>query len=497
MPDDPQDIVNEQGFRPDEAKPSPVGLPPGGGHFTVPHYQTFSYVVNVVSRAYRWRFDEALKHSRENALAMRRDCFIMDCLRARQMPTAEQPWHLEAADEKDGAQMAAVAGISKIIKDMPRFQKLKMALLEGLWYGRYGAQIVYQWDYSLGFRRLIPRDFVQVNGDKLIPKWGGRWGVLINRVVADLDTEPTDRGMAHFLTPEEREAWIIHEHEPDDADFWEGELAGGIHGVGIRSRIYWNWWLRNEVMSWLLEFLERIGTGLTIFFFEAGNPQSEAEVRRIAEEQSRNNFILFPRAIGQEKQGAGIDRVEVKTNGAEALIMLINEYFDRQIRSYILGQTLSSQAQSTGLGSEVAVFHQKTLYRILKYDAINLQETLSRDFVEVLRKYNYPALPANCIKLVFDLDRPQSKEYIEAAKTFQQMGGELDEDEVRSVMGFTRPQLGARTLKPHDFVIQEPTAQDNNPPFGKKPGENPFPEKGGEEKKDDKSTDDVNPDVDE
>ena len=471
MPEYPEDVVAEHGFPLPEAQPPESGLPPGGGQLAVPHYQTFSYIVNLVARAYRWRFDEALRHNRENALAMRRDCFIMDCLRARQMPTAEQRWHLEPADETSGEQKEAALALTNIIDDMPRFQKLKMSLLEALWYGRYGAQMVYEWDYSTGSRRMIPRDFVPVNGDKLIPKWGGRWGVLVHRATYKGSTEATDRGMAHFLTPEEREAWIVHEHEPDDADFWEGELAGGIHGVGIRSRIYWNWWLRNEVMSWLLEFLERLGTGLTIFFYEAGNPRSEEEVRRIAEQQSRNHYMLFPRPIGMEKAGAGVERVEVKASGATMLVDLVTNYFDRQIRSFILGQTLSSQAQSTGLGSEVAKFHMLTLHRILKYDAINLQETLTRDLVGVLQKYNYPNLPPRCIKFVFDLDHPFPKDALDAAMHFQQMGGDLDEDEVRSWMGLARPKPGAPILEGHQFVVTAtpPEAPDAGEPGKPKP----------------------------
>jgi phage gp29-like protein len=230
-------------------------------------------------------------------------------------------------------------------------------------------------------------------------------------------------------------------------------------------------------MSWLLEFLERLGTGMTIFFYEAGNPKSEEEVRKIAQEQSRNNFMLFPRPIGLEKQGAGVERVEVSAKGSEVLFKLVNDYFDSYIRSFILGQTLSSQAQSTGLGSAVAEFHQKTLYRILKYDAINLQETLTKDFVGVLLKYNRPNLPERCIKLIFDLDHPQPKELLECAKLFQQMGGDLDMDQVRSSTGFTKPKRGAPTLKGHDYIVSAQTA----PP----PGSNPFSKEAfGEKSKD-------------
>lgn len=63
-------------------------LPPGQGRLTVPHFQTFSAIVNQISRTYRMTHDEALRHSRTNAQALRRDPVVMDALRSRMIPTA-------------------------------------------------------------------------------------------------------------------------------------------------------------------------------------------------------------------------------------------------------------------------------------------------------------------------------------------------------------------------------------------------------------------------
>ena len=51
--------------------------------FPVSHEETFGSIYNQSTRVYRWTFDEALRHSETNAQAMRRDAFLMDCLRER------------------------------------------------------------------------------------------------------------------------------------------------------------------------------------------------------------------------------------------------------------------------------------------------------------------------------------------------------------------------------------------------------------------------------
>lgn len=419
-------------------------LPPGGGRFPLPHYQTFGAIVNSVSRTYRWTFDEALRHDRENALAIRRDPVVMDALRSRQIPTAQLPWHIEAEDDQDTRQAEAAEEVTKIIEGIPRLQQLKMHLLEAVWWGRYGVQLAYKWDFSRGKKSLKVVDHRPINGDKLIFKYDGRSGVLVHPAYAG-SYEATDRGRAHFFTPNERRVVIIHRHEPEDADFLEPDLGGAIQGVGIRSRIYWFWWLRSQVQAWMMDFLERVGAGgFTVYFYEAGNAASLAEVKAAAEEQHKNNTILFPRYRDGSTGGPGIQRVEPSQAGSQLLQALISTYFDNVIRRYILGQNLTSETAGTGLGSGVADLHADTFARLVKYDAINLAETLTTDLVWPIYEILYPGIPKG--RFQFDVDKPNAADVLEAAQVFWNLGGTIDEDELRSVIGLARPQAGHAVL---------------------------------------------------
>src|SRR5580658_4019093 len=93
---DPQ-IANpqEQGFPFPEPPVDPLGLTPSGGAFTLPHFVTFSQLVNYVTRTYRYTTDEAIRHCIQNALAMRNEPVIMQAVRTRQMPVTQLSWHLE------------------------------------------------------------------------------------------------------------------------------------------------------------------------------------------------------------------------------------------------------------------------------------------------------------------------------------------------------------------------------------------------------------------
>ncbi len=437
---------DDMGFGPAVAPPSRPsdGLPPGAGRLAIAPYMTFSQIVNNVSRTYRWSFDEALRHNRLNALAIRRDPVVMDALRSRQIPVAQLQWHLEAEDDQDTRQQEAVKRITKIIERIPRFQQLKIHLLEAVWWGRYGVQLSYAWDWSTGERRLVVRDHKPIMGDKLAFKWSGQPGVLVHATYPGT-WEVTDRGRAHFFTPEERQQIIIHKHEPEDADFYEGELAGQLHGVGIRSRIYWFWFLKQQVLAFLMDYLERMGAGgFTIYYYEAGNTSSLDEVKAAAEEQHRNNTILFPRFKDAPNGGPGVQRIEVSQAGAQLIQALVTSYCDEVIRRFILGQNLTSEARGTGLGSGVADLHADTFARLVKYDAQNLAETLTTDLVAVIQRVLYPDIPP--LRFVFDVDKPNAMDVLEAAESFYGMGGTIDEDELRSIIGLAKPAPGHAML---------------------------------------------------
>ncbi len=432
---------------------------------------TFSGIVGSVSKTYRWAFDEALRTSPQNALAMRRDGTIMALLRERQMPTANSKWHLEPEDPKDKHQMAVTQAMTDIVKAIPRFSKFRLQLLEALWFGRYGNQLAVGKRVINGQTRYAIFNHQPVHGDKFIFRWDGTPGVLISQLYSQkyqsqgllgitqpyvnrLKSQgavvlPTDRGLALFLeTPQWRERFVVHMHESEDADFTEPELAGGIYGVGLRHRCYWLWWLRNEVLSSLLDYLQRVGAGgLTLIGFEPGNQKSLEAAQSIGEQMEAGNVILVPKPIGTEKLTATVERIEPSLAGSQTLIGIVNDFFDKWLERLFVGQSMSAGADAgNGMGGTGrAQFAANTKDQLVQIDADSLDESMTEQVVQSIKRWNFPM---EKFKIYFktDLANPNPKDTLEAAKTIVDMGGKVVADEILEIAGLSMPEPGDETL---------------------------------------------------
>ncbi len=434
------------GFTPQEVgypggQPSPPGgLPAGhGGRWTTPSFLSFSTLVRSAAKAFLYSSDEALRDSPSNARAMRRDPVLMGALRGIQYPVAMLSWHITPDDDTNPAEAEAAKVVTYIVERIPRFQTMKMQLLEAIWFGKYAVEVLYEWREYRGEQKLFVRNHHPLNGDKIRYKWDGTPGFLVYPGYPGT-RESTDSGLCHFLTPDERLGYLIHEFEPDDADWTEPELAGSIHGVGVRGRLYWFWWLKQQVFAQLMNYLHRFANGLTVFYYQAGNPEAKREAETAAKQQFSNTALLYPRWNSENPDVNSVQRLEVGTASPQLLWNLVSEYFDRIMTRYIQGQDLSSQTDATGLGSGVADLHADTLDTRVKYLAIGLQETIQTDLIDVLYAYNSQGVRPG--RFEFEVDSPDSEKIMAYAGQLYEWGVPLDEDQLYKVSQLEKPKPG-------------------------------------------------------
>lgn len=434
----------------------------------------FSSVLGSGWRTY-WhdRWDEAMRHGREQALAMKRDAFLMGLMQERRFATSSLKCHVEVDDKRDPRQKAIADGLQKTVHATPRFRKLCAYLLWCVWYGRYGAALKWEWqsrrvpDLRVGPAALgtggapgssSPRRCLTVaahspvSGDSIGHHWDGTPYVLVHAAYAyglenaDVGTT-TVGGRALFLRGSWRQHYIIHAHEVEAADFFAAEAAERMHGVGVRDAIYWINWIRQEGISNILDWCERTGLGVRLWYYQGGNAASRAAVQKAAKDQSDKVNLLIPR-FG-DRPVEGVDYVATDGTGAELLLRLQEHYQGIEER-YIVGQSMSSGADTDGSlgGSGKAKFAADTKRRLVEFDAANLGETLTEDVVKPMATWTYPEVPyeEHNARLVFDVDQDDPEEILKAAKTFTDMGGTVIEDEVRGPLGFSSPQEGDKVL---------------------------------------------------
>jgi DNA topoisomerase IB len=474
--------------------------------FAIPHVMTGQWIYKSGWQTYWHRWDEAVKKNREDALAMRRDAWLMALLQERRLAVASLKWHIEVDNEKDPHEKALKDGLTKILKTTPRLQSLFYYLDDAIWYGRYGSQLHYGWrnmdlpapapgpsipgqpavktaqnqkrralciQRGLGHPGHIP-----VNGDKIGHKLDHTPYVLVHGSEDDQLSKPptpiwTTEAKAMPLEGWLRDRFILHCHEFTDADFLEAEMAEGVHGVGIRTFVYFLDWLKKEWLSNISDFMERAGLGVRLWYYQGGNDDARAKIEQVAKDNIRRVNILIPRYPGDRGQAQDtMEWRDVPTAGAEFLLEMI-KWIEEGIERFIIGQTLSSNTEGSGLGGTgVASMHAETKHRIIAFDANNLADTLTQDWVRVVQYWTYPEYREIPARFVFDVDNPDAEKVLNAVKTFIDIGGEVPEDAVRGLIGVPAPAEGDKVL----------SAQKIQEAMGQGQGQNQIPQPGQEPK---------------
>ncbi len=434
-----------------------AGAPANFGEQVVPHIFTVAGQSGLAGRAYL-NADEAVRHSRQNSERMRVDCGIMECLEARQRASALLNWHLEPEDDDTPSAKELCAAMTKIIRRTPRFLEMRRCLLEAVWYGRYATAMQYGSREIAGKRAIAVTRWEPRHGDKLVFRYddgSGQYqpdqvGIRLG-VMGQIDTRPlglnrqqieyTEQGMVYWLAEWERQTMVVHKHTVEDGVFEDSYSSGRIHGVGIRSRIYWTWYAMVECLQRALEYLDRSAFGVELWRYPANNPRAKADTERAAKQNigGGRSIVMVPVFAGDQQDQYGVEHIEPGLQGVDRLLQVIKEFFGHKIKRYILGQTLTSEAEATGMGSGVADAHMATFADIVSYDSRNLEETLTEDFTRHIQLWNFPHSASTYLRFVIDTEAPDVQSKMEAYKSAWDMGLEIKASDIADVIGVSIP----------------------------------------------------------
>ena len=475
--------------------PRSVKLSGGLEFFPVAHVDTFQSNMSTFSNIYR-DSDIALRNSIDNARFMRNDCGIMQALESRLRAVALLEWTVEPEDEKSPEQKQLCEEMRKILGRINRFTEFRRSLLEAEWYGKFGAQLIYRNDFIGGYSRFCVSSpdedpdtpcWSPVNGDKIVfrhddasrldasrGQYPHQVGIRIgmnanpNKLIAGKyrpekvatsysGSEPTDRGWAYFLDRTDRQRLVIHKHTIEDGSYEDPLSAGSIHGVGIRSRIYWDWVQLTEMKAFLVSYIERTHGGMQIYRYPLGNAEAEKAVdQSIRNRVPGNNAIKVPVPMGEDASQYGFDTLDFGMGGIQVMMDLIQNYYDHRIKMYILGQTLSTDTGATGMGSGVAELHLESFLQIVKYSAVNLDDTMSSQLLRWLQLANFPASKGIRLRYKTVTEDSDQDKKLQALQNVWQMGARVKESDVFDVVGLSAPNPG-------DRILQSPQGANANP----------------------------------
>jgi len=445
------------------------GAPPNFGMDVVPHYFTTTGYVGSAARAYPIE-DEATRNSVENAERMRTECAIMECLESRQRATALLGYHIVPEDERSSRQQELCRELTRIISRIPRFVEYRRCLLEALWYGKYAVVNRFGQDKVGGHYRTIVKDWAPRHGDKLLFRYSddtqrfveGQLGIRVHaNFAATQETrfpgpnsqwrkriEPTQYGLCYWFNDWERATMVVHKHMIEDGPWHDPRMMGRVMGVGIRDRIYWTWYAMQALLQDLLTYSNRAALGVRLWRYPSGNDEWKSKVESAAKSAIANGVadILFPVEPNDYASLYGVEQIEPGTAGAQLLAELIERFFLKKIKKYILGQLLTSEAEATGLGSGVAQAHLATFSDIVQYDASNLQETLTEQLVRKIQKENAPKSMGVYVRMVLDTDTPDTEKRLAAIQAAYQMDVPIKIEDIYQLTGLTKPQIGDATV---------------------------------------------------
>lgn len=178
-------------------------------------------------------------------------------------------------------------------------------------------------------------------------------------------------------SPVDPNRYIVHRgHLLSTPDNWGGPM---------RSILFW-WLLSTMDRGFWAQFLERFGNPFMVGKYDQNDDQSREVLERAFALSKRVGGLVVTRQTEIEIREA----LQRGGEGFEKFHILCQ----REKSKLILGQTLSAEAQSTGLGSGVSDAQNEVRQDIRQFDASRLGSTLRQQlFRQILRINRIPGAP--------------------------------------------------------------------------------------------------------
>ena len=242
-------------------------------------------------------------------------------------------------------------------------------------------------------------------------------------------------------------------HEPDPTRYivHHGHILSAPDNWGgpMRSLLFW-WLLSAMDREWWARFLDRYGAPFLVGTYDRGDKDSRSVLERA--------FALSVKLGGLVV--ADGTRVEIKEAAAASTGEAYERFLSicqREKSKLILGQTLSAEAQPTGLGSGVSKQQETVRQDIRKFDATMLSETLRDQLIVQYLQIN--SIAGRPPAIVWGADTSEeSRSAIDLLTAIRGTDAEFTDEALAAVSARTGLQLRRRQGSPAlpvGFAAQE------------------------------------------
>lgn len=267
-------------------------------------------------------------------------------------------------------------------------------------------------------------------------------------MILDTDDE-TGRVLDTFHAPDPRR-YIVHRgHILSAPDHWGGPM---------RSILFW-WLLSTMDRTWWAQFLDKYGTPFPVGKYDQADDASRSILMRAFATAKKLGGLV----ISKETEVELVEAAKADAGDAYDKFLSICQ---REKSKLVLGQTLSAEAQSTGLGSGVSNQQESVRQDIRQFDALLLGQTL-RD--QLFRQYiEINSIAGEVPRAIWGAVSPEEQKALgELLKSLKEAGLELTEDGVADVGETTGLPLQRSALP-----VSPPLTGEQPQPFSaKSPGD--------------------------
>lgn len=320
-----------------------------------------------------------------------RDGHIYAELAKRKRAVIKLDWDIEPPRNASKQELDLTAYVKELLLNLQDFEDMQFDLLDGI---------------SHGFSAL-ELEWVRVGSDWTINSFHHRPQTWFKYNLQDRNTLKL-RTMNFLGDDLQPFGWMLHQHKA---------ISGYAGMSGLGRVLIWPYLFKNYSVGDLAEFLDVYGLPAVIGKFPQNSSDDEkATLMRAIAGLGHNARGIIPQSMIIEFQNA--------VTGSEKPFEAMIKWCESTVSKAILGGTLTSNAESTGLGSNAANIQNEVRLDIRDSDCKQLEGTITRDLI-------FPLLAVNkgfsdirrCPRFVFDNSEPEDlKLYADSLPKLAEIG---------------------------------------------------------------------------